>query len=309
MKGLSVNLRSSYFKMLAHVGAIVTMGAWGTSFLATKVLMIEGGFTPIEMFIYRFACAYLLILLITFKKIFAHNWKDELQLCICGMCAGTIYYVTENYALQNTTTGNVSLLASISPLFTTALMAIIYKARITAGNIIGSIVAFAGVACIIFSNGEGFEINPKGDLLAICASLSWAVYTIAVKRLNPIYSSLFITRKLFFYGVLTALPLLIAQDAPLHIGLLFNPEFPQFFFSFMFLVIMCSVVGYLIWSEVMKVLGPVTANNYIYMQPLVTMVAAYFVLDEQIFLFGYIGCALIIGGLILADKLKIGHSD
>ena len=306
MSLLTVSKRSDYIKLLSHLGALVTMIAWGTSFLSTKVLMIEGGFTPVEMFVYRFAMAYLLLLMITFRKILANNWKDEFQFVICGMCAGTLYFVMENYALQNTSTGNVSLLASISPLFTTGLMALVYKARIGAGTISGSIIAFAGVACIIFSSGEGFEINPKGDLLALCSSFSWAVYTVVVKRLNPIYSSLFITRKLFFYGVLTALPLLIFQNAPSHLGLLFNPDYPQFFLNFMFLVIMCSVVGYLIWSEIMKTLGPVTANNYIYLQPLVTMVAAYFVLDEQIFLLGYIGCALIIGGLVVADKLKIG---
>ena len=100
------------------------------------------------------------------------------------------------------------------------------------GVILGSIIAFAGVACIIFSTGEGFEIRPTGDLLALSAAMSWAIYTIAVKRLSPIYSSLFITRKLFFYGVVTALPLLIMQQAPMHIAALFDFSRPQFGFNF-----------------------------------------------------------------------------
>ena len=60
--------RSKYLTVFAHLGALLTMGAWGTSFLSTKVLMIDGGFTPVEMFVYRFAAAYLLLLLFTFKK-------------------------------------------------------------------------------------------------------------------------------------------------------------------------------------------------------------------------------------------------
>jgi drug/metabolite transporter (DMT)-like permease len=64
------------------------------------------------------------------------------------------------------------------------------------------------------------------------------------------------------------------------------------------------VTCYLLWNEVMKKLGPVTSNNYIYAQPLVTMVAAYFLLGEQIFMLGYIGCILIVGGLIISDKIK-----
>jgi drug/metabolite transporter (DMT)-like permease len=296
--------RSKYLTVFAHLGALLTMGAWGTSFLSTKVLMIDGGFTPVEMFVYRFAAAYLLLLLFTFKKILSNNWKDELQLLVCGMCAGSLYFITENYALKYTTTGNVSLLASISPIFTTVLMAVIYKMRLRMGVILGSIIAFAGVACIIFSTGEGFEIRPTGDLLALSAAMSWAIYTIAVKRLSPIYSSLFITRKLFFYGVVTALPLLIMQQAPMHIAALFDFSRPQFGFNFLFLVMFCSVFAYLIWNEVMKILGQVTANNYLYLQPLVTMVAAYFILGEDIMLLGYVGCVLIVGGLIISDKMK-----
>ncbi|MDE5652212.1 MAG: DMT family transporter [Muribaculaceae bacterium] len=302
-------LKSNYIKILAHAGALVTAAAWGTSFLSTKVLMSDGGFSPIEMYVFRFAVAYVLLLVLTFKKIFANDWRDELQLLLCGVCAGSLYFITENYALQNTSTGNVSLLASISPLFTAAIMGLVFRTRIAPGVIIGSLIAFIGVGCVIFGGAESFEIKPTGDLLALCASLSWAVYTIAAKRLIPLYSGLFITRKLFFYGVVTAIPLLLWQHdvshIPYHIGMLFNFAHPQIFFNFAFLVMFCSVLAYLVWNEVMRVLGPVATNNYLYLQPLVTMVAAYFVLGEPIYPLSYVGCALIIGGLVVADKLHI----
>ncbi|MDE7462253.1 MAG: DMT family transporter [Muribaculaceae bacterium] len=302
-------IKSKYVKGLAHLGAFLTASAWGTSFLSTKVLMVDGGFSPVEMYVYRFAMAYILLLCFTFRRILANNWRDELQLMLCGVCAGSLYFITENYALQHTTTGNVSLLASVSPLFTAAIMALIFRVKIGFGVIVGSLVAFAGVACVIFSNGEGFVIKPEGDLLALSAALSWAIYSLAAKRLIPLYSGLFITRKLFFYGVITALPLLLIHHSisgqPYHISTLFNFSHPEFFLNFMFLVVVCSMLAYLVWNQVLSVLGPVVANNYLYIQPLVTMIAAYFVLGEKIYTLGYIGCILIIGGLILADKLKV----
>lgn len=85
-------------------------------------------------------------------------------------------------------------------------MAVVFGQKIKLGVITGSLIAFLGAGCIIFSHGAGLEIKPAGDLLALSAAMSWAVYTIAVKRLIPYYNSLFITRKLFFYGVITALP-------------------------------------------------------------------------------------------------------
>lgn len=297
--------KSTSLKLLAHLGALLTASAWGCSFLCTKVLMIEGGFTPVEMYVYRFAFAYLILLCITFRHLFADNWKDELQLLLCGVCSGSLYFITENYALQNTTTGNVSLLASVSPIFTAAIMALVFRIRVGAGVVIGSIIAFLGVGCVILAGGESFTFRPTGDLLALSASLSWAIYTLAAKSLIPKYSSLFITRKMFFYGVLTALPLLFWQHEPLHIGLLFDFAQPKFLMNLLFLVVFCSVLAYYIWNQVLRVLGPVATNNYLYLQPLVTMIAAYFVLGEEIRLLGYIGCALIIGGLLVADKVKL----
>ncbi|MDE5886631.1 MAG: DMT family transporter [Muribaculaceae bacterium] len=297
---------SGILKMIAHFGALFTMIAWGTSFLCTKVLMADGGFTPVEMFVYRFAVAYFLLLALTFRHILSNNWKDEFQFFICGLCAGSLYFVTENYALKHTSAGNVSLLVAISPIFTAVLLSVVYKTRMKLGVILGSITAFIGVGFVIFSNGEGFEIRPVGDILALVASLSWSIYTVAVKRLSPIYTSLFITRKIFFYGVITALPLLISQREPLHLIELFDLSHINYTLNFAFLVVFCSVCAYLVWNEAMKILGSVTANNYLYLQPMVTMVAAYFVLGEVITPMGYLGCILIVSGLIISDKLRIG---
>lgn len=299
--------------ILAHLAAIVAVIGWGSSFLSTKILMDDGGITPVEVYTYRFVTAYILLLAITFKKLLADSWRDELTFLVCGVCAGSLYFITENIALQNTTAGNVSLLSSVSPIFTALLMAIFFHAKIKNGVILGSVIAFIGVACIIFADGSGLEINPTGDLLALCASLSWATYTIAVKRVLPLYSTLFITRKLFFYGVITSLPLLFArvpvEEMKMHLATLFNFAEPLYFTNFVFLVVLCSVGAYLIWNEVMRVLGPVAANNYLYGQPLVTMIAAWFILGEHIYPLGYLGCVLIIGGLVISDKLRIGRRD
>lgn len=301
-----ISRNSTSLIFLGHLAAIITICCWGASFIASKVLMTEGGFTPTETFIYRFAAAYIVLLCFTFKRILSNNWKDELCFFVCGICAGSLYFIAENYALTLTATANVSLLAGLSPIFTTILIAIIYHTHIGIGVYVGSLIAFVGVGCIIFSTGEGFEIHPLGDIIALMAALSWGIYSVVVKRVLPFYSSFFVTRKLFFYGVITALPLLLLQDAPLHLGLFFDFEQPKFLLSFLFLVIMCSLTAYIIWNEAMKILGPVTTNNYLYGQPLVTMIVAYFVLDERIMLLGGIGCILIIGGLVLADKWKTG---
>lgn len=295
-------------KIVGHLAALLTATCWGCSFIASKVLMEDAMMTPVEVYVYRFAIAYIMLLMFTFREIRSKSWADELQLALCGICSGTLYFLMENYALMHTTTGNVSLLSSISPIFTAILLSIIYKTKMKKGEVIGSSVAFIGVAMVIFSEsigkGLGFEIHPFGDLLALTCAVSWAVYSIAIKRLIPIYSTLFITRKLFFYGLITSIPLLLAQSEPLHFSVMIDLRHPSYLLDMLFLAVMCSSMAYLLWNESMKIIGPLATNNYIYLQPPVTMIAGWLLLGENIYLLGYFGCFFILMGLVLADKMK-----
>lgn len=295
-------------KIVGHLAALLTATCWGCSFIASKVLMEDALMTPVEVYVYRFALAYLMLLLFTFREMRSKSWIDELQLALCGVCSGTLYFLMENYALTYTTTGNVSLLSSISPIFTAIFLSIIYKTKMKKGEVIGSSVAFIGVAMVIFSEsigkGLGFEIHPFGDILALSCAISWAVYSIAIKRLIPIYNTLFITRKLFFYGLLTSVPLLLMQSEPMHFSVLLDFSHPVFLLDMLFLAVMCSSMAYLLWNESMKIIGPFATNNYIYIQPPVTMIAGWLFLGEKIYMLGYLGCFFILMGLVLADKMK-----
>lgn len=295
-------------KLAGHLAALITVVCWGCSFISSKVLMGEAGMTPVEVFVYRFSIAYILIFLFTFRHLKSRSRQDELKFALCGICSGTLYFLMENYALMYTSTGNVSLLSSISPIFTAILLAIIYKTKMAKGEILGSGIAFIGVALVIMSESIskhlGFQINPLGDLLSLSCALSWAVYSIAVKNLIPFYNSLFITRKLFFYGLITSIPLLLMQPEPLHFGVLLEFSNPKYLMNLLFLAVMCSTMAYLLWNESMKIIGPLATNNYLYLQPPITMIAGCFLLGETIYPFGYVGCVLVLTGLVLADKVK-----
>lgn len=284
------------------MGAIFAICVWGTSFVSTKVL-IDHGLHSVEIYIYRFLLAYVLVLLFCHKQWRSHSWGDELLFAVCGLCGGSIYFIAENTALNYTLVSNVSLLTTLAPLLTTLLIGALYKNdRPGKWVYAGSIVALLGVACIIFKNGFHMEVMPLGDLLALSAAMSWAIYSVVLRKLNANYSAMFITRKTFFYGLLTALPFLVAEP---DIAGLQSLADPVVLANILFLGITASMLAYLIWANTVKKMGAIKASNYLYFQPIVTMVFSAIVFDDDpITAVGCAGCALIIGGVVLGDKMS-----
>ena len=283
-----------------HVGAVLTMVAWGISFVSSKVLL-DNGLNAVEIYVYRFGLAYLLLLCMCHKKLMSNNWRDEMLFLVCGLCGGSIYFIAENIALKYTLVSNVSLITTTSPLLTTLLLGELYKSeRPSAGVLGGSLVAFLGVGCVIFNSSFVIKMNPFGDLLALGAAFTFAIYSVVLRRLNAFYSATFITRKTFFYGVITALPFLPMDPEHASLDVLLRPAV---WGNIVFLSAFASVFAFMIWSIAIKKMGTVKASNYLYFQPVVTLVASALILSEKVTIVGYTGCALILIGVWLSDWL------
>lgn len=289
--------------ILAHIGALLCIIMWGTSFVSTKVLL-NYGMQPVEIYIYRFILAYLVVMLIGTKRLLSNNWRDEGLLALCGVLSGSIYFLAENFALEYTLVTNVSLLTSLSPLITALLIGIWYRnERPGSGMIIGSIVAFVGVGCVIFNSSFNVQVNPLGDLLSLSAAVSFSFYSIILNKLNAVYDVWFITRKTFFYGILTALPFLAIEHPALSLHQVFT--MPGVYGNIIFLGIGASMLGFVLWASTVKSMGAVKANNYLYVQPIITLVVSAILLGEHVSVIGCTGCALILVGLWLGDRLTL----
>ncbi len=300
----TANHRSQMSMILYNVGALLTVAAWGVSFVSTKVLL-EHGLQPTEVYVYRTLLAYLLILLICHGRMVSNSVRDELLFVACGMCGGSLYFIAENTALEHTLVSNVSLIVTLAPLITTLLVGVLYKSeRPSRGMVAGSLVAFLGVGLVIFNSSFVLAVKPLGDLLALAAAVSWAVYSLVLRKLSAFYTVLFITRKTFFYGLLTALPFLFTE--PEHGNLKVFSD-TAVWVNFIFLGVFCSMLAFLIWAWAVKGIGAVKANNYLYVQPIITLVASAVFLGEQVTWIGYLGCGLILFGVVLADRLSQGH--
>ncbi len=298
--------KQSHSDFWYHVAAFAMILVWGISFLNTRVLL-DAGLTPTEIFVARFTIAYLSLLVICRFKVRYTGWRDELLFVVCGVAGGSAYFIAENTALELTLISDVAVLVSIAPLTTALMGAIFYRdERITLLTGVGMVIAFIGSVMLALKDGFVWGDSVLGDLLAMLAALVWAFYSMALKKLNRTYTTLFITRKLFFYGVLSALPLLAMEETRISMDVLRQPAV---WGNLLYLGLVCSMAAYFIWGITVKRIGAVRASNYFYLSPIISMIAAAIWFGERTNAIAYIGCVLILAGVIMAEKFKRAPVD
>lgn len=284
---------------MGHIGALLVVVVWGTTFVSSKVLLASG-LHPDEIFFLRFVLAYLILAMVYHKRWLSDSWRDELTFVALGLVGGSLYFLAENTALVYSTAANVSILVGASPMLTALLVGAVYRSeRLSTLQAFGSVVAFVGMALIVLNGQLMLHLNPLGDALALAAAGTWAVYSLLMRWLGGRYSTMFITRKVFFYGLLTILPVLFWSG---HIPDWHRLTEPLVLGNLLFLGILASTGCYLLWNHVLKLIGIVRATNYIYLQSLIAMAAAAIVLHERITWMAILGVVVLIAGLLLVQK-------
>lgn len=281
--------------------AILVVAVWGTTFICTKIL-IQYGLSPQEIFFYRFLVAYIGMWFIAGKRMFASLLKDELLLAAAGLTGGSLYFYTENTALGITQASNVAFLLCITPLITALLTKLFYKGEKLSSSLMwGSLVALAGVALVVFDGVKELKVSPVGDLLTLAAAFSWGFYSIIIRRLEKGYSSAFITRKVFFYGMVTISPVFIFE--PMNLQHLFSASL-EVWLNLTFLAVVASLACFALWNVVLKKIGTIRATNYVYLSPVVTLAVSSMVLGERMSAVALAGAAAIMLGVWIAGRKK-----
>ena len=294
-----------------HLVAFATVAIWGTTFVFTKILL-HNGLSPALIFTLRFILAYVLrvagSLAMKHFKVFADSWYDEILMVLLGVTGGSLYFLTENASMLYTTATNTSLIVCTCPLFAMLLIAFAYRhtEHISRMQAIGSLIACVGMIVVVLNGRFVLHLSPVGDLLAFAACLCWAFYSLLMKQVLKRYSSFFITRKVFFYGIVTIIPYYFVHPAFPSVEVLLRPDV---FWNLMFLSVVASMVCYVMWNWVIAKLGAVVATNWVYFNPIVTILFAWWLLSEKITVWFLLGSVLIIAGMLLSERRLFTRAD
>jgi drug/metabolite transporter (DMT)-like permease len=294
-------------KLLFSIIAVLVMTVWSITYVSIKVLLNVLG--PVEIMFYRFVIAYVLLWIIHPKFYKPVSLKDELMFIGAGLSGGTAYFLTQNYALQYTSASNVGLLVAMAPVLTAVAAHLTSRTeKIKWPLLAGFLLAFIGSFLVIFNGKFQVQLHLAGDLLAVGCALCWAVYSIFIRRIDGKQNNIVITRKVFFYTILTMLPALPLSGFRFNLAPFADPAV---LLNMLFLAVLASCACFVLWNKVIWELGAVQSSNFIYLSPMITMLSSALLLGEHVTPWALGGMALILAGVYTAEnggRLKLPQS-
>jgi len=285
-------------KWIGHAAAIATMLVWGTTYIATKVLLDD--FKPLEILVLRFAVGFLTLWILHPHRMKVQDKKHELLFALAGLSGVCLYFLFQNIALSYTMASNVGVIISAAPFFTALFSHIFLKGqeKLRINFFAGFLIAIAGIALISF-NGARMQISPIGDLLTLLAAALWGVYSVLTDRIAAAgYGTLESTRRIFGWGLVFMLPALAFVDFSPSVEALTQPAN---IFNILFLGVGASALCFVSWNFALRRLGTIRSSGYIYLEPVVTVITAVILLGDLLTPYTAIGTLLTLGGLVVSE--------
>jgi drug/metabolite transporter (DMT)-like permease len=272
---------------------------WGLSFVATKMALQY--LTPFEIVAVRLLLGFsVLYSILRIKKMnFTFTIGDYRIILISSFLLG-VHFIIQAFGLIYTTATNTAWLIATIPVFIIVPARIFFGERLGGWKIIGVVAATGGVLLII-SRGELANLSGPdslGDWIILSSCITWSIYTLVTRDISRKHNPLKVVVAIMILptAALTVIMLLSGSlrrfiDLPLNIIL-----------ALIFLGIFCLGLAHWFWLEALSRKGAGRTGVYLYIEPIITTLAATAVLNEKITTFIIVGAILIISGVYMVDR-------
>jgi drug/metabolite transporter (DMT)-like permease len=288
-------------KALTYMEALFAVIVWGASFIATKIALQE--ISPITIVWLRFLLGVIILgMAVVLRKQFAlPKSKEWGYFALLGFLGITFHQWLQSNGLQTSEAGTTAWIVSTTPVFMALLGWFLLKERLVWMKTAGILLAFMGVLVVV-SKGDFRSISigkfgAPGDILILISAVNWAVFSALSRRgLKSHPASLMMFYVMSFGWLFTSL-LFFTTTGFREIGQLT----PHGWMAVAFLGIFCSGLAYIAWYDALKALTTAQTGVFLYIEPLVAVVVAFFILAEAITLASLLGGAVILFGVWLVN--------
>lgn len=301
-------LPTAAWKVWTAIAAVSV--AWGTTFLATRVMvrtippLIGGGVR------YMIACSFMFGIVLARRRltrthlpIARHGWRVHASLFVLGLAlAGSFSAI--GIAEQHISSSLTALIYASVPLWVVLMRLVFARERVRVVTLAGTFAGFVGVALVLAATGSG-----HADLgsLAICvlASAGWAGATYAGTRLMlPRDTLVTAGYEVLWGGVLSlGVGFALGEGSKLHPGSISLASLA----GLVYLTLIASGVGFTCFSWLLKHAPVSRTATSSYIVPLVAVFAGWLILGERIGTQTVLGAALIVASVAVTVKTDRVH--
>ncbi len=285
-------------RYLGSVYMALAASIWGGMYVVSKIMLAN--VQPLALLWLRYIVA--LLAMVPVMVATKQSWKVHWRHVPLVMSVGIIGYSLSIWAqFQGTALSTAqlgSLITSATPAFMVVFGRVILGESITLRRAVSVGIATLGVILVIGLGrvGHSYEL---GGLILFMAALTWALMSVLVKRVPPIYPSLTVT----LYAILTATVIItpLAVKALAHTPLSIWGR-PDMWGGLIYLGVISTAGAFFLWNKGLQQVDASSGGLFFFFQPLVGTFLGWIVLEEAITLSFWLGAAMILLSVLLVIK-------
>jgi drug/metabolite transporter (DMT)-like permease len=296
------NMERKWFKTWAHIALLAANVIYGINYSIAKTVM-PGYIKPLALVSVRSAFAALLFWITSlFLPKERVSRKDLLYLLGCSFFGVVINQILFLAGLNLTSPINSSILISTNPIFAFVFAALILKEKITFLKGSGLAIGLSGVLILILQNGTPDLSSSTffGDVITLINTISWAFYTVIIKKMLEKYHPITVMKWTFFFGMFTTLPAGYGEWSTMDWS-----SIPfKGILEIGYIVIFATYLGYLLISFGLRRLSPTIVSTYTYIQPIIAAYLASMMGQDHIDMVMIVSALLIFAGVFVVSRQR-----
>lgn len=293
--------------------ALFAVVVWGASFIATKIALRE--LSPMTIVWLRFGIGVVIlaVCVVARKEFSLISKKEFVSFSFLGFLGITFHQWLQSNGLLTAQATTTAWIVATTPIFIALLGWFILKETLRGIQIGGMALAVCGVLLVVThgnlqSISQG-QFGTTGDLLVLISALNWAVFSVLSRRSLKRHSAT--NMMLYVMGLGWLFPtfiILIGQISGIQhvISLQVLSEITvNTWIAILFLGVFCSGFAYIFWYDALKDIPASRVGAFLYIEPVIAVVAAAILLQERIILTAIIGGILILVGVWLVNRVRV----
>ena len=262
--------------LVGNLACFAAYAIFGFNIISCRSIAVDGNVTPMALFCLRsFGATALFWIWSLFTAPRDQVRREDLwKVAVASFLGLFMTQLSFLFAITQTTAIDASIIATLSPIMTLLISAVVLKERITWSGVTGIVLSLAGVLILIFNcvslRSGADSTSILGILAMIANSLFFASYVGIFKPLLQRYPVVTFMKWMFLFSSLFALPFSFGAFRASSLAAVSGSVWAHI----LFVVIGATFIAYFLIPIGQKRLRPVVVCMYTYVQPVIAMVIA-----------------------------------